>query len=362
MLREEADRGSRMREQVVREQADRSGGGAAEAGEFDPYNPANSCFHTFRDLERFAQAIPGGRFGVVPAANGAFEASVRVSSLTDGVAVRGVSLSHPVALRSEFMGGAKPSITFLFPVLNEKNILFDGRDFLEGRVVSRVPGQTPLVRTNGPAEIGGVVVRHEAFRRAASMLYGREHPEVFLNPASFMAPDPKRFRALVQVYLSATRMLQAHSVDALCSVESASALRLLREHVVTTLLGVLVEGEAKRDHLAHQRQTACMARMERLIDEHREDPIGLHGLCEGAGLALRTVEAIIRNRTGMTALQYLQRRYLAFARESLLKPEPGMTVTKVAMHNGFLHLGRFAALYRSVYGETPSVTLARALG
>jgi len=167
--------------------------------------------------------------------------------------------------------------------------------------------------------------------------------------------------ALRHAYLCVNGILQGHSHARLSQLEQ-TLIKRLRESVVIALLEALVGGEVKRDHLAHQRQTACMARIERLIDERREDPIGLQDLCEGAGLALRTAEAIIRNRTGMTALQYLQRRYLAFARESLLRAESGATVTKIAMQNGFFHLGRFAGFYRSIYGETPSTTLLRAMG
>lgn len=329
--------------------------------EHDPYQLANSCVRSFDDPESFAQTIPGGRFGLVPVEHGGFEATLRVSSLTDGVAVRGVSLSHSVALRSEFTGGNNPSATFLFPVRNGRGILLDGRSFSDDRIVSRIPGQTPSVRTNGATEIGGIVVRQEAVRQIAEVIYGREFPEVFLNPASFRPSGTEHMAALRHAYLCVNGILQGHSHARLSQLEQ-TLIKRLRESVVIALLEALVGGEVKRDHLAHQRQTACMARIERLIDERREDPIGLQDLCEGAGLALRTAEAIIRNRTGMTALQYLQRRYLAFARESLLRAESGATVTKIAMQNGFFHLGRFAGFYRSIYGETPSTTLLRAMG
>jgi AraC family ethanolamine operon transcriptional activator len=51
---------------------------------------------------------------------------------------------------------------------------------------------------------------------------------------------------------------------------------------------------------------------------------------------------------------YLARRRLA---EAVVTTT---SVTEVAMANGFWELGRFAAEYRSLFGETPSMTLRRA--
>jgi AraC family ethanolamine operon transcriptional activator len=124
----------------------------------------------------------------------------------------------------------------------------------------------------------------------------------------------------------------------------------------------MTRSRVKPDHRARQLQTASMARIERFLDDHREHLTGLQDLCQGTDLALRTVETIIRDRTGMTALTYLLQRRLAFAREALLHPELTTNVTSVAMRFGFLHLGRFASFYQKTYGELPSLTMARALG
>jgi len=50
------------------------------------------------------------------------------------------------------------------------------------------------------------------------------------------------------------------------------------------------------------------------------------------------------------------------ARKALLSPaSPSQTVTDVAMHFGFLELGRFSVEYRRAFGERPSATLRRAV-
>jgi len=42
-------------------------------------------------------------------------------------------------------------------------------------------------------------------------------------------------------------------------------------------------------------------------------------------------------------------------------PDCGTSVKRVALANGFTELGRFSGLYRQIYDELPSATLARAL-
>jgi transcriptional regulator GlxA family with amidase domain len=48
------------------------------------------------------------------------------------------------------------------------------------------------------------------------------------------------------------------------------------------------------------------------------------------------------------------------ARSALRRANPSMaTVAEVARNHQFLELGRFAVMYRTTFGESPSVTLQR---
>jgi AraC family ethanolamine operon transcriptional activator len=50
---------------------------------------------------------------------------------------------------------------------------------------------------------------------------------------------------------------------------------------------------------------------------------------------------------------------LNLARRELQRRNSQTSVTATAMNFGFWHLGRFADEYRSLFGESPSATLAR---
>ena len=63
-------------------------------------------------------------------------------------------------------------------------------------------------------------------------------------------------------------------------------------------------------------------------------------------------------------MQFVQKHRLANARLQLLDPSQSqhLNVTEIALNNGFSQLGRFSALYKSVYGELPSATKTKITG
>jgi transcriptional regulator GlxA family with amidase domain len=102
-----------------------------------------------------------------------------------------------------------------------------------------------------------------------------------------------------------------------------------------------------------------LAAIEAWVDAHLEEPITLGRLCEIAGVGERALQKAFESRRGMSPMRFVVERRLAAARRLLEHADPDVTVTDVATRLGF-HLGRFAGLYREVFGETPSQTLARA--
>jgi len=88
-------------------------------------------------------------------------------------------------------------------------------------------------------------------------------------------------------------------------------------------------------------------------------PISVAGICRAAGVSPRTLARAFHAIHGVPPFHYLCALRLAQARQVLLSGDDA-TVTEVAMRFGFRELGRFAALYRKEFGESPSATLQRA--
>lgn len=102
--------------------------------------------------------------------------------------------------------------------------------------------------------------------------------------------------------------------------------------------------------------------VKRVIDflhENLETTLSLDDLVSIAGVPGRTLNEHFRAFTGLAPMAYARRERLRAVRRLLLSGEM-QSVTEAAMRFGFSHLGRFAALYREGFGETPSETVRRA--
>ncbi|GKQ35311.1 hypothetical protein ALMP_18560 [Streptomyces sp. A012304] len=96
------------------------------------------------------------------------------------------------------------------------------------------------------------------------------------------------------------------------------------------------------------------------IDDHAHEPLTVADIAAAAHVTVRALQYAFRRHLDTTPLAHLRRVRLSHAHAELLAANPldGTTVTEVAARWGFLHPGRFAALYRRAYGRPPHRTLA----
>ena len=104
------------------------------------------------------------------------------------------------------------------------------------------------------------------------------------------------------------------------------------------------------------RRAAVMNRFEEMLAAHPDRPLHMPELCAAIGVSERTLRHCCVDFLGMSPGRYLRLRQLRLARAALRRTDCA-TVAEVARRYGFGELGRFASLYRAVYGEAPSATL-----
>ncbi len=247
---------------------------------------------------------------------------------------QGAILHLPLGRRHVYATGgrtleARPDTAILLAPGQEYTLYFEPDDCL---VVLRIPGSA---------------LTDELFNR---------------DPAAGQLSFGTREIPLVGGRLSALAAMQRTLVDATKSAAGcASAPRAeqwearLCSWMVDQALGI--RPSSSTPTLAIQR----IRMVEEWIDAHLADPITLGRLCAVAGVGDRYLESAFRAHRGQTPLRFVVARRLAWVRRSLLDSKPGDSVTQLAHDAGFVHLGRFAARYRSSYNESPSATLRRSL-
>lgn len=104
----------------------------------------------------------------------------------------------------------------------------------------------------------------------------------------------------------------------------------------------------------------AIRRADQLITDRCREPLTVEDLADAAGLSVRSLQEGFRRHLGTTPTARLREARLAGVRADLTTADATReTVARLATDWGFHQLGRFAAIYKERFGETPSETLRR---
>ncbi|MFD8493249.1 AraC family transcriptional regulator [Amycolatopsis sp. NPDC059657] len=106
----------------------------------------------------------------------------------------------------------------------------------------------------------------------------------------------------------------------------------------------------------------AIAHAVELLEDQPEQPWTPTRLAFTVALSVRALHDGFQRTTGFSPMNYLREIRLARVHAALHAGAPGTTVTASAACWGFVHLGRFAKVYRAKYGELPSETLRLSRG
>lgn len=110
-------------------------------------------------------------------------------------------------------------------------------------------------------------------------------------------------------------------------------------------------------------RTAAVTGACRFIDSYLGRPIGLAELCAHCGVGVRTLEYGFRQFYDTTPIGFIKSQRLTRTRTALVRAGAQPTsISTTARRLGFTHMGQYAQDYRSLFGESPTMTLRRAQG
>ena len=133
-------------------------------------------------------------------------------------------------------------------------------------------------------------------------------------------------------------------------------------HLLCRFFDLMAEEPEKRRRDADlgSRSTGSVARRaQEYIEDHYHRTIRMEDLCRYSGVSMRTLQRSFSEYFQASPFEYIKARRLNAARQALVAGDSSRDrVTRIAVDNGFTHLGRFSVDYREHFDESPKETLA----
>ncbi len=141
-------------------------------------------------------------------------------------------------------------------------------------------------------------------------------------------------------------------------IRHPAAYAAMEEFLLSAFTSML--GEPDGSALADRGDDRCLRRAKEYIHGHLDRALTLPEIARHACVSPRTLEAAFKRQGESSPVAYARRQRLGAVHQALraaAQEGRAANVTEVAMAHGFLHMGRFAAHYRALFGCSPSETL-----
>lgn len=222
------------------------------------------------------------------------------------------------------------------------------------------PGTEVPVCQQGDVRVLRVSVRGEALQRLAAA------PTTPAGPARWSGVWRPEFDAVKEWRLQQTILRSTAFAAAAAGrgVDVAGALEAAAEEVVAELRALLRDAAAGGP--GDDRSPFCRRRLvERavaVLESADDEPASVATVCRTLGVGERTLQRAFQENLGLGLRAYERRRRLRGVHGAILTEGDRRSITDIAMHFGFWHLGRFAGAYAAMFGCPPSETRERIWG
>jgi AraC-like DNA-binding protein len=178
---------------------------------------------------------------------------------------------------------------------------------------------------------------------------------------------PIEFTTVKQAHRPDIAVLREFALDVLSSPHTSipDASEAVRAELGQSWMVALLHGTAHNySHLLTGECKSAAAGQVHLAVDYIESnwnrPLMIEDIAAAVGVSSRSLFKSFKESMRITPMAYARTVRLRKANKMLSEADRATTVGAVALTCGFLNAGHFAKDYREEYGESPSVTLARA--
>jgi AraC-like DNA-binding protein len=302
----------------------------------------------FGEVEDFQAALGAdGVVGLVVTGHGEFRARLTQVEL-DYLRMTAIQEAQP---RIAFVTVPAGMVLVSFPIEEGPSPGWGGFEIRTGEMITFGRGQRLHSRTAGPSRWGAIQAPDQQLARYGRALSGAGF---VVPPAARWRPPPATARQLRHLHRAAIRMAEGRAG----ALTNAQAAHGLEQQLLHALIECLSTGLTDNETSAARRHRGILARFEDLLVA--EPSLRMAEICAALGISGRMLRECCKNHLGMGPSSYRRLRRMQQVHRALRSEDPrAASVFKVASRYGIRDLGRFAANYRALYGELPSVTLRR---
>lgn len=310
----------------------------------------SSTVRAFVDADDFAASFLDMNVEMTILGRGRFEAKITRIDL-GRLQVRRLSDNLPRV--AHVADGAEQAI-MSFRTEPGPSLIRDGLELLTPKIIWRGNEASYLHKSDGLASWATVALPTEDLASIAAVIAGRDlaPPRDALTITPATAPMAK----LQRLHAAAAQLAE----DAPAVIANPEAAHGLEQALIAAMVDCLGTSESDEDKSARRQHAAIMRRFRRVVEENPDQALFIPELCVTIGASERTLRMCCEEQLGVSPKRYLLLRRMHLARRSLRESSADATsVTEIATQYGFWQLGRFSGEYKSLFGETPSVTLGR---
>ena len=308
--------------------------------------------HVFTDFEVFSETVRGYDLECRQLAQGKFSATALQVATDNALLSR---LTANLALEAE--GSPPPGmITVGIPTAECRPFIWRHQKTNANTLQFYRPETELLVNTSGAFDAIDLSFTETHLLQVAEKLQLYDAYQSFKHGrmVEITNDEQQELRQISQrlVWLALTRHSTGNESDMVHMIEFT---------LPGTLLRIMDKPTATARGGRHSNSLDAFKRARSYIHSQDDENITVSDLCNLTHMSDRTLQKVFVDQCGVTPKAYIRAVRLSQAHAALLESCPETTsVTDIANHFGFWHLGQFAADYRAHFCEQPSDTLVRA--